>query len=74
MSYVYGVYSEKQFEIINNKFENNFSYIYYQKVDSNEIVQITEIFNNKEKKSLFNDAIYLGKVKYYGAYKSQQKF
>lgn len=71
MSYDYGAYSQKQFEAIE---DNDFPYIYYQKVDSNEIVQITEIFKNKEKKSLFNDVIYFGKVKYYGAYKSQQKF
>jgi hypothetical protein len=71
MSDEYGAYSQKQFEAIE---DNNFPYIYYQKVDTNEIVQITEIFKNKENKSLFNDAIYFGKVKYYGAYKIKQYF
>ena len=64
----YAVYSQKQFdhvqEINTNSYEkiHNFPYIYYE-TDDNRLVQITEIFHDKNTKSLFDDAVYLGKVK-----------
>lgn len=64
----YAVYSQKQFDHIQDIKENNykdshkFPYIYYE-TDDNKLVQITEIFHDKNAKSLFNDAVYLGKVK-----------
>lgn len=77
MTTYYGVYSEEQLKCILSKEsreQNNFPYIYYKKEDSGEIVQITEVFHDKEKKSLFTDAMYLGPVKYYKAYKERQNF
>ena len=77
MTTYYGVYSEKQFKSIltkESREQNNFPYIYYQKEDSGEIVQITEVFRDKDKKSLFNDAVYLGPVKYYKVFKERQIF
>jgi len=65
---LYAVYSQKQFNdiqktILNNSEKNKgFSYIYYEKYN-NELVQITEIFHDKNAKSLFDDAVCLGKVK-----------
>tara|TARA_B100001093_G_C26313291_1_gene794486 strand:+ start:259 stop:558 length:300 start_codon:yes stop_codon:yes gene_type:complete len=64
----YAVYSQKQFDHIqetnlnSHKKNKDFSYIYYEKYN-NELVQITEIFHDKTSKSLFDDAVYLGKVK-----------
>jgi hypothetical protein len=77
MTTYYGVYSEKQFRCMLSKEsreQNDFPYIYYQKEDSGEIVQITEVLHDKEGKSLYNDAIYLGPVKYYKVYKERQNF
>lgn len=77
MTTYYGVYSEKQFKYIltkESREKNNFPYIYYQKEDSGEIVQITEVFEEKNKKSLFDDAVYLGPVKYYKVFKERQNF
>lgn len=54
----YAWYSQKQFRSISN---HNFPYIYYDIIDNNDnqkIAQITEI----GQKSLFDDAICLGKV------------
>jgi len=68
----YGVFSKKQFDncVENKKCECDkkyLPYIYYEKEDG-EIVQVSEVFKT-DKKSLFNDAIYLGKlVKFIGAY------
>tara|TARA_Y100000992_G_scaffold292715_1_gene250533 strand:+ start:236 stop:520 length:285 start_codon:yes stop_codon:yes gene_type:complete len=64
----YAVYSQKQFDHIQDIKENNyedshkFPYIYYE-TDDNKLVQITEIFHDKSANSLFDDAVYLGKVK-----------
>lgn len=64
----YAVYSQKQFdniqEINKNDYQKsyNFPYIYYETYD-NKLLQITEIFHDKSARSMFNDAIYLGKVK-----------
>jgi len=64
----YAVYSQKQFDHIqetnlnSHKKNKDNSYIYYEKYN-NELVQITEIFHDKNAKSLFDDAVYLGKVK-----------
>ena len=63
----YAVYSQKQFNHIqesnlnNEKKNKDNSYIYYEKYN-NELVQITEIFHDKNARSLFDDAVYLGKV------------
>lgn len=77
MTTYYGVYSAKQFKSVltkESREQNNFPYIYYQKEDSGEIVQITEVFGDKDKKSLFDDAVYLGPVKYYKVFKERQIF
>ncbi len=64
----YAVYSQKQFDHIKDIKKNNcesshkFPYIYYETYD-NKLVQITEIFHDKSANSLFDDAVYLGKVK-----------
>ena len=64
----FAVYSQKQFDHINNmkeddcKYNNNYPYIYYRTNDD-RIIQITEIFDNNKKRSKFDDAKYLGKVK-----------
>jgi hypothetical protein len=67
MSGNFGVYSLKQFESIstaigmnNNKIDK--PYIYYFDINNN-IVQITEVFNDAKKKSNFDDAVYLGQLK-----------
>ena len=75
----YGVYSKKQFKISNNikKYANDrnaFPYIYYTVVNSNKKVQITEVFRDADKKSLFDDVVYYGEVEYCGAYKEPQVF
>lgn len=75
----YGVYSKKQFKISNNikkddNHRNAFPYIYYTVVNSNKKVQITEVFHDVDKKSLFDDAFYYGEVEYCGAYKEPQAF
>ena len=72
----YGVYSKKQFDNNNDNKINrkNFPYIYYIVVNSNKIVQITEVFDDADKKSLFDDAVYYGEVKYYNVYKEPQVF
>lgn len=63
----YAVYSQKQFDHVQetnlkrHKKNKDNSYIYYEKYN-NELVQITEIFHDKDKKSMFDDAVYLGKV------------
>ena len=77
MTTYYGVYSEKQFKSKLSKEsrdQKNFPYIYYQKEDSEKIVQITEVFHDKDKKSPFDDAVYLGSVKYYKVFKERQNF
>lgn len=77
MTTYYGVYSEEQLKSIlsiESREQNNFPYIYYKKEDSGEIVQITEVFHDKDKKSLFTDAVYLGPVKYYKVYQERQNF
>jgi major membrane immunogen (membrane-anchored lipoprotein) len=64
----YAVYSQKQFDnmqdIKENNYEDNhkFPYIYY-KTDDNKLLQVTEIFHDKSGRSKYDDAIYLGKVK-----------
>tara|TARA_B100002019_G_C21247573_1_gene589247 strand:+ start:363 stop:638 length:276 start_codon:yes stop_codon:yes gene_type:complete len=61
----YAVYSQKQFDHIkknNCESSHKFPYIYYE-TDDNKLVQITEIFHDKSANSLFDDAVYLGKVK-----------
>jgi hypothetical protein len=59
MDKMYAVYSQTQFDRNFDKKKN--PYIYYL-LPNNEIVLITEIFHDKSKKSLFNDAKYLGEV------------
>lgn len=62
---IYAVYSQKQFDHIkenNCESSHKFPYIYYE-TDDNKLVQITEIFHDKSANSLFDDAVYLGKVK-----------
>jgi hypothetical protein len=61
----YGVFSIKQFNTIIEKKDNDrrdFPYIYY-KDKKDTIVQVTEVFNDPDKKSRFDDAIYLGELK-----------
>lgn len=64
----FAVYSQKQFDHIKKmkeddcEYNNDFPYIYY-KTDDDRIIQITEIFHNNKKRSNFDDAKYLGKVK-----------
>jgi len=64
----YAVYSQKQFDCIQTSNKNNdsnsskFPYIYYETYD-NKLVQVTEIFHDETKRSMFDDAIYYGKVK-----------
>ena len=77
MTTYYGVYSAKQFKSFltkESREQNNFPYIYYQKEDSGEIVQITEVLRDKDKKSLFDDAVYLGPVRYYKVFKERPIF
>jgi len=67
MSGNYGVYSQKQFQSIStaismNKNKIDRPYIYYFDINNN-IVQITEVFNDSNKKSNFDDAVYLGQLK-----------
>jgi hypothetical protein len=67
MSGNFGVYSQKQFESIStainmNKNKIDKPYIYYFDINNN-IVQITEVFNDANKKSNFDDAVYLGQLK-----------
>ena len=57
----YGYYSVQQFDNMKNT-EREFPYIYYKNID-NIIVQVTEVTNNPEYQSKFNDAIHLGKLK-----------
>lgn len=64
----FAIFSQKQFDHIqevkinNKETRRNFPYIYYETED-NKLVQITEIFHDKSKRSMFDDAVYLGKVK-----------
>ena len=68
----YAVYSETQFNHISRVNGNTkCPYIYY-KNEKDEVVQVTEVFTNKEDKSTFSDAVYLGKVKWYGAFQDYQ--
>lgn len=67
----YAVYSEEQFNKFIDYEDDKFPYIYY-KNEKDEIVQVTEVFSTKEKRSNFEDAVYLGKVKWYGAFKERQ--
>ncbi len=66
----FAVYSQKQFDniqntnVYKNEIQHNFPYIYYETYD-NKLVQITEIFHDKSLRSKFDDAVYLGKVKYF---------
>lgn len=67
MSGNFGVYSQKQFQSIStaigmNKNKIDKPYIYYFDINNN-IVQITEVFNDANKKSNFDDAVYLGQLK-----------
>mgnify|MGYP001170517504 CR=1 FL=1 len=62
----YAVFSRKQFEnkLKSNELVNentNMPYIYYKQLNG-RIVQITEIFHDPNKKSLFDDAVYIGEV------------
>ena len=68
----YAIFSKKQFE---NKVDRNvlvagvvnMPYIYYKKLDGS-IVMVTEIYHDPNKKSCFDDAVYLGEVgKFYKA-------
>jgi|TARA_B100001093_G_C26090176_1_gene702425 hypothetical protein len=62
----YGVFSKKQFD--NCLDDRDSPYIYY-KTEDGRIVQVTEVFNSN-KKSKFNDAVYLGRlVEFIGSYK-----
>jgi hypothetical protein len=65
----YAVYSETQFNHISRN--TKCPYIYY-KNEKDEVVQVTEVLINKEDKSTFSDAVYLGKVKWYGAFQDYQ--
>ena len=59
-SFKYGWYSYNQMKNLEHTHKN--PYIYW--IDKNDkIVQITEIFGLKEKKSNFSDAIFLGELK-----------
>ena len=61
----YGIYSKTQFDTLLQQKENDkrhFPYIYYKDI-KDKIVQITEVFNDPNKKSMFDDAIYLGELK-----------
>lgn len=63
----YGVYSQTQFEnlSIRSGFQDDkckSPYIYYKNIND-KIVQVTEVFNDSNKKSLFKDAVYLGELK-----------
>ncbi len=72
----YAVYSKKQFNHIMNIRNNGntkYPYIYY-KNEKDEVVQVTEVFAKKEDKSNFSDAVYLGKVKWYGAFPEFRKY
>ena len=62
----YAVFSKKQFEnkLQSNKLVNEIvskPYIYYKQLNGG-IIQISEIFHDPNKKSLFDDAIYIGEV------------
>ena len=60
----YAVFSKKQFEnLLKNESskEGNRPYIYYKKLNG-RIIQITEIFHDPNKKSLFDDAAYFGEI------------
>ena len=61
----YAWYSNKQFEIISNKFGNKNDmkpYIYY--IDINDqIIQVTQVTDNLEHKTQFDDIKYLSEVK-----------
>ena len=70
----YGVYSKKQFEVVNHDNKHKYPYVYYKVVKTNKIVMITEVFHDANKKSLFDDAVYYGEVEYYGAFKEPQVF
>ena len=67
----YGVFSKKQFDkCLDDKCldDRDSPYIYY-KAEDGRIVQVTEVFNSN-KKSKFNDAVYLGRlVEFIGSYK-----
>ena len=72
----YGVFSKKQFDnclddkCLDDKCldDRDLPYIYY-KTEDGRIVQVTEVFNSN-KKSKFNDAVYLGRlVEFIGSYK-----
>lgn len=62
-------YSNKQFKIISNKhilrknnnMEINKPYIYYKDIN-NKIIQVTQITNDLDHHTLFNDIKYLGEV------------
>ena len=75
---IYGVYSHDQFKIIDNLISDvNIQYkpyIYYRELKTNKIVLITQIFNDSNTKSNFDDAIYYGEVEFYGAFKMPQRF
>ena len=61
----YAVFSKKQFEHLLEKTEfnkeSNRPYIYYTNLNGS-IIQITEIFHDPNKKSLFDDAVYFGEI------------
>ena len=55
----YGVFSQKQLDNCN---KGNINNIYYEH-DSGKIVHVTEVFSDPDKKSMFDDAVYLGPLK-----------
>lgn len=66
----YAVYSAIQFDNICNVIKT-VPYIYYR-TENEDIVQVTEVFEKSENKSLYMDAIYLGKVTWFGAFHEAQ--
>ena len=56
---IYGWFSNKQLENIREKFSR--PYIYYKDIYGN-IVQVTEVKNNRHTKCLFDDALSLGEL------------
>ena len=63
---MFGWYSSTQFNNLNDDDRNKsckkeYPYIYYMDIN-NKVVQVTEVMSDKEKKSNFNDAVYLGEL------------
>ena len=64
MTTKYGVYSNEQQKALDD-IRSPKQYVYYQRVDTGQIVQVTEVFSDKSAKSKFADAQNLGEVTFY---------